>query len=292
MKSIILIIFCAFTFAQNINAQTTIEKTDTAKALNGHLKIISKQKDGSKKTSAITLGTKRDSIRKVFETSWGGIDLGFNNYKDETDYANLKSLSSDGQTFFSQMKTAPVKNDFELRSGKSIHVNINIVKAQLSLYKNYISLVSGITYDINNWSYKNSITWNSKGGPNPNKLSTDYITMDSIVFRKNKLVTNYLQVPLLLRFETSPRHEKKNVYISVGAYAGYLVRVHTKQIEKGSNEKLKDHADFNITKFQYGTQFEIGYQGFSIYFKNSLTPLTEYGPTQNPYCFGIRLSEL
>lgn len=286
MKKItILFITLALMIAKITIAQTT----DTSKLLNGKLKIISTTKDGEKKSSSISLSTKKDSIRETLETSWGSFDIGFNNYQDETSYGNIPA--GEDQQFFKGMPN-PQKSDFELRSGKSININIGIIKAQLSLYKHYINLVSGITYDINNWSYKNSTSWNHEISNGIVAPSGKIIIRDSLSFKKNKIVTNYLQVPLLLRFETSPNHEKKNVYISAGGYVGYLVRVHTKQIHKGSDEKIKQYDDFNITKFQYGAQFEIGYRETSLFFKKALTPLTEYGPIQYPYSFGLRLTGL
>jgi hypothetical protein len=270
---------------------------DTTKLLNGKIKIISHGPDKEKTPDKLELTTKKDTARKQLETSWGSFDIGFNNYIDNSLY-NINYFAPNTnpealENFCVGFK--PTKGDFELRSGKSININIGIVKQQLSLYKHYVNLVYGLTYDINNWSYKNAISWNKT--PNnikafPSADQGPFISKDSISFRKNKLVTNYLQVPLLLRFETSPHHASKNVYLSVGGYAGYLVRSHTKQIETGTTSKIKQHNDFNINKFQYGAQAELGYQGFSIYFKRSMTTLTDYGTVQYPYSFGVRLTGL
>jgi hypothetical protein len=154
-------------------------------------------------------------------------------------------------------------------------------------------VVYGLTYDISNWSYKQPTTWNKSLSGNTGDYQGPFITRDSLhSFRKNKLVTNYLQVPLLLRFETSPHHASRNVYISAGGYAGYLVRSHTKQIVQGTTTKTKQFNDFNLNQFQYGLQFELGYQDISIVLKRDLTPLTKYGTVQYPYSFGLRLTGL
>lgn len=270
---------------------------DTTKLLNGKIKIISHGPDKEKTPDKLELTTKKDTARKQLETSWGSFDIGFNNYIDRSPYdINYIAPNTDPQALENFcVGFVPNKNDFELKSGKSIHINIGIVKQQLSLYKHYVNLVYGLTYDINNWSYKSSISWNKipdNSTAFPNADQGPFMSKDSVSFRKNKLVTNYLQVPLLLRFETSPHHANKNVYLSLGGYAGYLVRSHTKQIETGTTSKIKQHEDFNINKFQYGAQAELGYQGFSIYFKRSLTTLTDYGTVQYPYSFGFRLTGL
>ncbi len=266
--------------------------SDTAKLLNGKLRIITKEKDGERSPNKVELTTRKDSVRKVLETSWGSFDIGFNNYNDQTNYANPGPAGSDDAGFFAQMNPAANARDFELRSGKSVHINIGIVKQQLSLYKNYINIVYGLTYDISNWSYKQSTKWNRAPDFYSQLPQGPFVTRDSNAFRKNKLVTNYLQVPLMLRIETSPRHTNKNVYISAGGYVGYLVRSHTKQIVQGSTNKVKQFEDFNLSKFQVGMQFELGYQGVSIFMKQDLTAMTDYGTVHYPYSFGLRLTGL
>ncbi len=187
-------------------AQDNQTKTDTTKFLNGKGKIILKDKNGDKKSLSLSLGSKSDSTRKVLETSWLGFDLGFNNFTDDTRYINPTTPlnPNDAHDGFLGRTQA---DDYELRSGKSVHLNFTIVKQQLSLYKNYINIVYGLTYDINNWRYKRGLTWNKQSPEdpqNPAKYTGPYMNLDSVSFKTNKLVTNYLQVPLLLRFETSP----------------------------------------------------------------------------------------
>lgn len=267
-------------------------ESDTARLLRGKLKVITRTQEGERSPESVELRTGKDSIRKPLETSWLTFDIGFNNYNDRTDYAALPVATFNDRGFVSRLNNTPVADDFELRSGKSININLGIVKQQLSVYKNYVNIVYGLTYDINNWSYKQPLSWHQGDTKLMSGYGGAFVTRDSITYKKNKLVTNYLQVPLLLRFETSPRHPNRNVYFSVGGYCGYLVRSHTKQIEEGSTTKVKQHNDFNINKFQYGTQFELGYQGFSVYFKNSLSTLTQFGTKQYPYSFGCRLTGL
>lgn len=301
IAALLLLSFTAFSFDKKASGENKkkersrlfmLNDSDTARLLRGKLQLITHTDNKDKSPESIELRTGRDSLRKPLETSWLTVDIGFNNYNDRTDYNSLGAGSFNDRGFIGRLSNTPMEGDFELRSGKSIHVNFGIVKQQLSLYKNYVSLVYGLTYDINNWSYKRSLTWHHGDALLMSGYGGAFVTRDTVVFKKNKLVTNYLQVPLLLRFETSPRHSNRNVYFSLGGYAGYLVRSHTKQIEDGSTTKVKQHNDFNINKFQYGSQFELGYQGFSVYFKNSMTPLTQFGTKQYPYCFGVRLTGL
>lgn len=302
MKTIFQTLATAFllipigTFAQETKTEglkvNVTTETDTNKLFNGRLKIISSEKNGEFKPNSIELTTKKDKKRKKVETHWGGFDIGFNNYLDKTNYTVVNSAPASENIFLGQMTPPATKRDFELRSGKSIHINIPIIKQQVSIYKHYVNLVYGITYDINNWSYKNPISWNV-GNPRQQVVqNSGFISRDSVSFKKNKLVTNYLQVPLLLKFETNPNRKSKNVTLALGGYAGYLVRSHTKQIVSGSSDKKKQFEDFNLNQFQYGVQAELGFQSFGIYFKHNASKLTDYGTAQYPYAFGIRLAGL
>jgi hypothetical protein len=284
-----------------LSLQLYAQQSDTTRYLKGKLKVITTEKENGegKEFTKATMGAKKDAPRTRLETSWGSFDLGFNNYIDRTAYGTMNFADMNSIDNFAFMNPAAQAADFELRTGKSIHLNFGIVKQQLSLYKHYVNIVYGLTYDINNWHYRNPISWRkedaskltSTGAPFANTNATT-VTRDTVMYTKNKLVTNYLQVPVLIRFETSPQHPSRNVYISAGAYFGYLVRSHTKQIEDGSKNKRKTFDDFNLNKFQMGAQFELGYEGFSIYLKRQMTTLTNYGTVQYPYAFGFRLTGL
>lgn len=284
--TLILMILCGSLVA---NAQDGDSKNDTTIILNGRGKIIIKSKGGEKKAASLTINSKKSKDRTKVETDWFGFDLGFNQYKDQTVFAIPVAPwpSSDRDHGFLNNTW---KGDFDLK-GKSMNVNFTIFRQRISLYKHYINFSYGLCYDINNWNFKNAISWHPNSTDDPND-PVDYtgpvVSKDSIQYRKNKLVTNYLQVPLLLRFETSPEHEKRNVVISAGVYGGYLVRSHTKQIVDGSSDKKKQFEDFNLNKYQYGLQGELGYRDFTVYAKYGLNSLTEYGAKLSPYTFGLR----
>lgn len=289
MKYIItftLILLCGMTVA---SAQENELKNDTTIILNGKGKIVIKTKDGEKKAVSLMVNSKSDKKRKKVETDWFGFDLGFNQYKDKTIFEPPtvpRQPSDRNQCFLGNTW----KGDFDLK-GKSMNVNFTIFRQRISLYRNYISFTYGLSYDINNWNYKNAISWHPTSADDPNDpidYTGPYVNRDSVQYKKNKLVTNYLQVPLLLRFETSPEHDKRNVIISAGVYGGYLVRSHTKQIVEGSSDKQKQFEDFNLNKYQYGLQGELGYRDFTVYAKYGLNSLTEYGANLSPYTFGLR----
>jgi hypothetical protein len=108
-------------------------------------------------------------------------------------------------------------------------------------------------------------------------------------FKKYKLATAYLEVPLELRFTANPEKPGKTFKVALGIKGGLLINAHTKgktlQNNKGITvgdytQKISTKNYFNSSKFA-GT-FRIGYGYFSLFaaynlttiFKNDVTPDT------------------
>ena len=275
-------------------AQTDTTKSDTTYIMRGRAKIIFIEKNGEKKAQSVQISSKKkNDKRSNVETDWLGFDWGFSNFRDQTNYINPAvspiDITNREQRFLSYTTAA----DYELNTGKSMNFNFSIFKQQISLYKHHVNLVYGLSYDINNWRYRKPIQWNVETAPVagvPNAYTGSNISLDSLSRKKNKLVTNYIQVPLMLKFESHPEKLKRNLTLAVGGFAGYLVRSHTKSIQSGSDKKEKEFDSFNLTKFQYGGLIELGFRGITVYYKHHLTPITEYGTQHYPFSFGIRIS--
>jgi len=117
---------------------------------------------------------------------------------------------------------------------------------------------------------------------------------DTINYKKYKLNTNYLTIPIEFRIRTNPNKENRTSFkIYPGFRAGVLVNVHTKYIGRdlANNEKTKVKL-FNIkhvAKFDYGLTLRIGYGKILFHSYYSLTQLIEpnKGPVITPVEFGI-----
>lgn len=281
------------TMAQSANP------ADTSLYLDGRLKIIYKEKEGAKKVDALEFSSEKAKSQKSkkrskIEVAWGGFSIGFVNKIDNTDYSLLSPQLNQEQTFFNYLGGPYRAGDFALRAGKSVNLNFDIVKQQISIYKHYFSVVYGLSYEINSWSFRNPVSWRTsdedRGGNLPGFYPGPFMTRDSVSYKKNKLVTNFIQVPLMLRFETNPGKEDKNFYVNIGGFAGYMVRSHTKQIQEGTSQKLKRFDDFILNNWQYGAMAEIGTHKIALYYKQSFSPWLLYGPRQYPMSFGVRLA--
>lgn len=117
---------------------------------------------------------------------------------------------------------------------------------------------------------------------------------DTINYKKYKLNTNYLTIPIEFRIRTNPNKETRRSFkIYPGFRAGILVNVHTKYIDHDleNNEKIKVKL-FNIKHiacFDYGLTLKIGYGKFLFHTYYSLTQLIEpsKGPAITPVEIGV-----
>jgi hypothetical protein len=130
------------------------------------------------------------------------------------------------------------------------------------------SVAFGLGVSTSNMYFKNMVVdIKSK----TNKLP--FINVDSIDhFKKYKLATAYLELPIELRFTFDPANESKSIKVALGVKAGTLLNVHTKgktlldknnAVSNTYTAKESDKAFFNSTRLT-GTA-RIGYGNFSLF---------------------------
>ena len=109
---------------------------------------------------------------------------------------------------------------------------------------------------------------------------------NEIDYKKNKLATTFLDVPLELRVKTNPGNNGKSFKIAAGFKAGVLINNHTKL--KTKDDKIKIHKIDNIESLRYGPTARIGYGDFSLNGFMQLNELfKEEGPQMKPWSVGI-----
>jgi len=120
-------------------------------------------------------------------------------------------------------------------------------------------------------------------------------------FKKYKLVTAYLEVPVELRYLFSPQKGNKSWKAAIGAKVGTLINVHTKGktlVDKNGNtinsytEKESKRTFFNTNRFVLTGRVGMGH--FSLVCNYSLTGLLKdgSGPEMRPYQIGLCISGL
>jgi hypothetical protein len=255
------------TSTTTITHSSSDDKTDTIRV--GSMIIVKKKENSSGKSTEFNW--KHTYRNKRVTTSWALVDLGFSNFNDKTNYTSTAATTYTGGL---------TKGDFSLENGKSFNINVWIVRQRLGLTKNNkFNLTYAIGIETTNFRYENSPSYLKGSGP-------QYVKMDTISFKKNKLATSYLTVPVMLGFNTKPNGG--GFTVNVGASVGYLYSSRNKQIsnERGK-EKIK--GNFGLEPWKLSYVGEIGIGGFKVYGSYSPKSIYKEGLDMRPYTIGVRL---
>ena len=202
-------------------------------------------------------------MRDDFKGHWAGVQLGFCNYS-ETDKVPF----------------------MDINSGKSMTVGINFLQYNVGLQqsKNNFGIVTGMGWSVYNYRFDNDyqITTNDDGITIGNPTGDNHV-------KKSKIVTSYLNVPLLLELQNSDE-SRHDLFISAGVYGGFRIGSHTKMIYYGDDKK-KSRQDININPFQYGAMFQVGLNFIKLYGTYNFSSLFESdkGPEVTPFTVGLTL---
>lgn len=223
---------------------------------------------------------RRPRKRTNISTNWWIFDLGFANFRDNTNYAAAQAGG-----YFKTLRPADGQvnqNSFKLNTGKSSNVNIWIFMQKLNVVKHVVNLKYGLGLEMYNFRYDHSLSYRKDPAP--------FVFNDSIGFSKNKLYVGYLTVPFMLNFDAMPS-KKMGLSLSAGISAGYLVGSRNKQIsaERG---KQKYKGDFDLDPWRLAAIGELGLGPVRLYGSYSFNALhkKETMLEQMPYAVGIRFS--
>jgi len=103
-------------------------------------------------------------------------------------------------------------------------------------------------------------------------------------FKKYKLATAFLEVPLELRFSSNPETPNKSVKAALGIKGGVLLNAHTKAktLRNASGATINQYTEKNLSKtFFNNTRFaataRVGYGIFSLFGAYNLTSIFKDG---------------
>ena len=198
---LILAVISGIFYAQAQTDTTGTTKSDTVKVGNF---VIIKEKKNKNAGNADTEDDKNTTIKihigdndndsdddddddhkksKTTSTNYFILDLGFANFRDNTDYGSNPS-------YLNTLGGAPfTSSDLKLNTGKSTNVNLWLFMQKLNVSRHVLNLKYGLGMEMYNFRYKNSISYND----NP-----AFIFRDSVQFSKNKLFVNYVTVPFMV----------------------------------------------------------------------------------------------
>lgn len=223
---------------------------------------------------------RRPRRRTNVSTNWFIFDLGFANFRDQTNYTAAQSGG-----YFRVLRPAdgPVNaNSFKLNNVKSSNVNIWLFMQKLNVIKHAVNLKYGLGLEMYNFRYDSRLSYRRDPVP--------YIYNDSISFSKNKLYVGYLTVPLMININPTP-NKRRSFTMSAGMSAGYMLSNRNKQIsaERG---KQKNSGDFDLNPWRLAAVAELGLGPVRLYGSYSINRLHKEatGLEQYPYAVGIRFS--
>ncbi|MBC7721686.1 MAG: outer membrane beta-barrel protein, partial [Pedobacter sp.] len=259
---------------------------DTIKV--GNFVIIKKNKtvnsdstyNKKNKSFTINIGGGRERIKKSnISTNWWIMDLGFANFRDQTNYPAAQTGGYLKQVGSSAKVDANTNN---LNTGKSSNFNLWFFMQKLNISQHKLNLKYGLGLEMYNFRYDRNLSYRKDPAP--------YVYTDTIGFSKNKLFTEYLTVPLMINFNSNP-DKNHSFSFSAGVSAGYLISSRNKQIssERG---KQKAQGGFNLNPWRLAAVGEIGLGPIRVFGSYSFNKLHKdiTQIEQYPYSIGIRFS--
>jgi len=218
---------------------------------------------------------KKNKAFDPWKTRWFLIDLGFASYLYDGDAPSVSFPGSELE--------GPI-NPMEQRIWRSWNVNINLFQTRLSLYKNYLSLTSGLGFEYYQYGLENEVQIQ----PRTRDVEFAYTGID---YDANRLRSWYMTVPLMLNVETNPKKTSRSFRVGVGGFVG--LRLSTSLRQKWDIFDNKTNNNFNFNQFRYGFSGQIGYGPVTFYGNLAVNGMFDAGNTDDfnvmPLNVGIRV---
>lgn len=171
--------------------------------------------------------------------------------------------------------SAPSNYDLGLWGSRTVNV---YYQYDIRIMNSKFSFVPGIGLSLERFKFKNGETLGYDAPEDSLKLFTPAQT-GLTGMRKSQLVTNYLDIPMELRFSTNPEDAARGFKVALGGRVGFLYDSFSKlkYKEDGESKKLKDKQNWNLNSLRYGVYGKIGFGNFYFFGYYNLTPLFEEG---------------
>ena len=273
MKRILL---AAIAFGLTMTAfsqdSTAKDKADTIK-IGGMIIIKNGDKNDTTNNRRVTISNRNRNKNANVQTNWWIVDLGFANYNDNSNYLSAASSGFVG--------AGVGKDQLELRTGKSVNVNIWAFMQKLNIAKHVLNLKYGLGVELNNYRFDDERVQLLE---DPTRI---VLNEDWKGYKKNKLAADYVTVPMMLNINFTPKRQR-GFGISGGVSAGYLYSARQKIKDGGNKDKTHDNFDLRKWKLAYIGELNLG--PVKLYGSYALKSMWEKGLDQTPYNVGLRLS--
>lgn len=144
------------------------------------------------------------------------------------------------------------------------------------LFNSPISIVPGIGLSLERFRFKNEYSITDDNG-SPVMESPGNSSIPNI--KKSLLVTNYVEIPVEIRYTVNPDDPTRSFKVGVGGRIGYLYDsfAKIKYSDDSQTKLIKDKQDYNLNKIRYGLTGRIGFGNVSFFGYYNLSPLFEKG---------------
>lgn len=157
------------------------------------------------------------------------------------------------------------------------------------------SFSPGIGVGLDRWAFDKSVTLDMPTGDTVQVVGLP-VAQPTWDVNQSKLIVNYLEIPIEIRWHSNPNSFRRSFYIAVGGKIGWKIDHSTKLKYELNNEnfKVQEKKDLSLNRFRYGLLARVGYKGFSAFYYQNFSTLFEKdkGPLfTDPFTlsFGITL---
>lgn len=198
--------------------------------------------------------------------------------KPSRDFVMLKLTSSGWNDAPDSIKTKGIGRGF----AASLMYDFPIKKSHFSFAAGLGINVQNVFFNEQNLNFKDT--------------GSRVIFFNSTAYKRYKLTTTNLEMPLELRFFGNNKNRNRGFKAAIGTNIGLNVGAHTKGVSGKGGSKFNDKVVTKrfIQQWSFSPTVRLGYGNFSVYGSYSLTPLFKdgAGPQVLPFSVGICLTGL
>lgn len=203
-----------------------------------------------------------------FNGSWAGVGIGLN------------SFINANHDFYGEADAPFLVLDY----AKSVNVQLNIWEKRFPIVKEYVGLTTGVGFQWNRYGLEKNVDVMASAD------SIYALNNTTVNYNKNVLRSTYVQIPLLLEFNSN-KDESKNWHLSLGVVGGVRIASSwkTKWEVDGKPLKARTKDDFNFNSLSANAYAQIGYGNVGMFVQYGLTNVfrADKGPVLSPVSGGL-----
>ena len=238
-----------------------------------------------------------DTIQEVIEVEFASLDEDesveyFDSDSSSSIVIRLGMLDMGISTYVDEDKNIDLPDELDFMDQvlwRSINVGWQVVNIMMdfSQYQtnSKFSLSTGLKLNWNHYSLEKD--YNLIRNQPTYEAAIDY---DVPELKKNRLRATYLQVPIMLEFNSNPTHSGKSIKLGIGYVHQFLLGSQYKY-KTTDGVKLKTRGDFNLRKSMGMIEARVGIGPLNFYMQYGLNYLFQdnNGPELTPINFGINI---